>query len=61
MITLNQEYEMETYDVTITATIVARNIGAESKEEAEETAMEMLANGDIDEGNAEYEFEGKKK
>ena len=52
---------MGTYDVTITATIVARNIGAESKEEAEETAMEMLANGDIDEGNAEYEFEGKKK
>ena len=52
---------MGTYDVTITATIVARNIGAESKEEAEETAMEMLTNGDIDEGNAEYEFKGKKK
>ena len=47
---------MKTFKVDVIATIDVRDIEAKTKEKAENIVMEMLANGEIDEGNAYYDF-----
>jgi hypothetical protein len=52
---------MQTYEVDVIATVKVRNIQATTKEEAEEIAQEMLANGEVVEGDSEYDFIAKEQ
>ena len=49
------------FDVDIIATIKVRGIEADTKEEAEDIVQEMLASGEVEEGDAEYDFVGKEQ